>query len=300
MDPLLFKITDVGLSMAAAAQQKGIRIKLTTFRCASSFGYTLTGAETALQGDILYTDNITRYLDQPDGTVILVCTINVQAGPFDFGEIGLFLEDGTLFALAVLDQLQHKYSSLGGPTNTTFTFNCHLRLKQGTAIFKFTQDTFSADTTYVESWAQVLPSRLLPEPRATRLIVREMDAFGNNTGLDRKEDGNWTISSTYHSFPYILTPVNRTVDYFDISLATWQMLVPGDVTYTLAKAGGRTFVLKCDNIYRKAIVYNEAGVARFRFTQALTTIPTAPFLLYIDDSSLLASASISSFHSNLN
>ena len=135
--PLNFKITSVGLVAAANALATGIRIKFGNFKIGSGFGYTVTGGETAMQGTTLYEAPVTKYTDWVDGSLRVTLTIDPQAGPFSFGEVGLYTDAGILFALAVLPQQQTKYSSLNSGVNATFTFNCHLKLAQGTAIFDY-------------------------------------------------------------------------------------------------------------------------------------------------------------------
>jgi len=126
-------VTQAGLNAAMNAAQQGITIKLSTFAVGSAYGYQATPQDTALHGTVLYQDNITSY-STVNGTLNLECTISVQAGPFEFGEVGVYMDNGTLFALVGLDQLYEKYSSLGTNIATTYTFNLGIKLGQSTAI----------------------------------------------------------------------------------------------------------------------------------------------------------------------
>jgi hypothetical protein len=123
-------VTQIGLDAAVSSSSGGIELVLSTFKIGSAYGYTPIVSDTALHGSILYTDSITSFSTSSDGSLIVNCTMSVEAGPFDFGEIGIYTEAGDLFALMALPALEHKYSSLGTTVASTFTFKCYLRLGQ--------------------------------------------------------------------------------------------------------------------------------------------------------------------------
>jgi len=132
----VFIVTQVGLDDSTDAAHSGIAVKLTTFKVGSAYGYTPTKTDTGLHGSTLYTDNITSFSTASDGSLIVTCTMAPAAGPFDFGEVGIYTDGGALFALLALPQLEHKYSSLGSNVTSTFTFQCYLRLGQAGGIIE--------------------------------------------------------------------------------------------------------------------------------------------------------------------
>jgi hypothetical protein len=126
-----FIVTQVGLDAAVtSASPGGITLILSTFKVGSGFGYTPTKLDTALHGSVLYTSTISGFSTGSDGSLIVDCTMSVEAGPFDFGEIGIYTSTGQLFALLALPALEHKYTSLGSTVASTFTFKAYLRLGQ--------------------------------------------------------------------------------------------------------------------------------------------------------------------------
>jgi len=132
----VFVVTQTGLDGATSAAGAGIFLQLTTFKVGTGVGYTPTKSDTALHGTILYSDNITSFSTAADGSLIVNCTIDVNAGPFDFGEVGIYTSTGALFALMALPQLEHKYTALGSNVASTFTFQCYLRLGQAGGIIQ--------------------------------------------------------------------------------------------------------------------------------------------------------------------
>lgn len=133
-----FIVTQVGLNNSVNAAAHGIQLVLATFKVGSAFGYTPSKNDTALHGTVLYTDNITNYSTDSQGNLVINCTINVTAGPFSFGEVGIYQSDGTLFALMALPALQQKFSSLGTNIASTFTFTCYMRLGQAGGVIQIT------------------------------------------------------------------------------------------------------------------------------------------------------------------
>lgn len=144
-----FIVTQIGLNGAVSAAEMGIHLVLKTFKIGSAFGYTPTLADTALHGSTLYTDQITSYRISSDGTLVVTCTLSVDSGPFTFGEIGIYTEDGDLFCLAALQQPLQKYSSLGTNIASTYSFDAYIRLGQATSVIE-------VDSITTVTYAQVV------------------------------------------------------------------------------------------------------------------------------------------------
>ncbi len=129
-----FIVTDIGLNAAVNAAQNSISVVLKSFAVGSDYGYTPVRSDTGLHGTTLYTDQITSSRQASDGSLVLTCSMSTEAGPFDFGEIGVFTNDGKLFCLAALDTPLTKYSSLGTNIATTYTFDVYVKVAESTAV----------------------------------------------------------------------------------------------------------------------------------------------------------------------
>lgn len=127
-------VTQVGLDNSTNAALHGVSIVLNSFKVGSAFGYTPSLSDTALHGSILYSGGINSYTRDSQGNLVVSLNINPTAGPFQFGEVGIYRDDGSLFALMSFPDLQNKYSSLGNNIASTFNFTCYLRLGQAGGV----------------------------------------------------------------------------------------------------------------------------------------------------------------------
>lgn len=137
-----FQLTSAALAQGADAAAHGLQMTISSFKIGSAFGYTpaTDGSETALHGGILYAGSIDTYTEQSDGSLCMVCTLPAIAGPFEFGEIGIYLSNGTLLASAAFPELITKFSSLASNVATSFSFNCYIQLDVGVGNFTIFAD----------------------------------------------------------------------------------------------------------------------------------------------------------------
>ena len=271
MPSLLFKITNAGLIGAQNALNTGIRVRLTSFKLGSGYNYIPNGTEVGLAGTTLYEDSITSYKNMPDGSLVLVCSVDVQAGPFDFGEIGIYTDTGALFAIATLPQRQTKYTSLGSNINSTFTFNCHMRLAQSTGIFEISAIDHAASELYVK-WRDVKPPLDMPDPRVTRLLITDLDTHGDSAALVQTPDETWSIQSNLICVGPLRTILVSTNTYVEVTTGSWTNMFPGLLSATLAASDTATIVLQMPNCqFREATATLSGSNVRFTFVDPLTT-----------------------------
>src|SRR5690606_30200170 len=137
--------------------------------------------DTDIDGDQLYYGVPTQYKNLGDGVLDIVLRIPADAGPFKFGEVAIYNqdEDGNehLFAKAVFEELQTKYSSLGTNVASSFTIHALIKLEQSIAVFKI--DTLINNAVMeVDRWSDVLLPYLSADPDTPLLLVRELDGAG--------------------------------------------------------------------------------------------------------------------------
>ena len=126
-----FIVTQAGIREALLAEQKGLKLVIKSFTLGSGYGYEPIEKDKGLHGNILYRGEPSLYRNINDLTKLIVCKLPPEAGPFEYGEIGLWTDTGVLFALCAFPQLNYKYSSIETATANSATFNCILTLKQG-------------------------------------------------------------------------------------------------------------------------------------------------------------------------
>ena len=199
--PLLI-VTDVGLAIASTATPTGPYIHIVGFKLGSAYGYEANRSDTSLNGNILFEGVPSAYQNVGDNTIDIICRLPPAAGPFEYGELGLYVEDSNgdevLFAKAVWDYPQTKSSSLGTNVNSQSTFHCLLKLQQSIAVFKV-DVTQQVAVWEVDKWSDVIVPSLSANPEVPLVLVRELDQFNNSSLLQTSQplQDEWTVGTNY-------------------------------------------------------------------------------------------------------
>jgi hypothetical protein len=194
-------VTNAGLAVASVANPEGPFIHIVGMRIGSSFGYTPDRSQQGLRGTTLFSGAVTSWQSIGDNTLDIVITIPPEAGPFQFGEVGLYLADSAgvfstdsvLFAIAAFDDLQTKFSSLGTNVISSYTFHCLLKLEQSVAVFQI--DTSGAPPSVVDvyQWSDIYPPSVSANPDLPMSLVKELNASGEASLLTNASDAQWTM-----------------------------------------------------------------------------------------------------------
>lgn len=264
-----FIITNAGLANATSASSPGgVSVKLPTFRLGSGTGYTPAPTDTALHGSTLYTGLITGFIRQADGSLLISCVLPAGAGPFTFGEVGIYDDSNVLFALACLPDPVTKTSNLNSGFGATYTFNGLLKLGSASVTIEVPGGSpVGYPVQYVTTWAALEPAPMAG-PSLYVTIISQEDNKGDYSTLVRKNDEKWSIQSNY--FPMRASATIGVVagdkSYLTIPLSAWTALVPGDTT--LAIGAATSFVIRAPNGYYCQAAASLAGSnVQFTFTE---------------------------------
>lgn len=201
-----YVITQDGLAAAFAAESGGPKIKITEFRVGSAYGYTPVVADDALHGAILYSSPPTGYAVLDSNTCEFTLKIPQNIGTFDFGEIGLYLEDGTLFALQALPALQRKIQvPLIGANE--IIMQARLRLVNLPSNIEIVVQTTTAGL--IPETVSLLTLQSPIDSGLNAFIVHNTDEVGNTIWAVRRSDLIWDIS-THKTSPVSGTVVTAT------------------------------------------------------------------------------------------
>jgi hypothetical protein len=264
----LFLITDAGLAAASIATPTGPYIHITSFEIGSGYGYTPQTTDTGLNGNLLYTGVPTSYEMIGNNTLNIICEIPPNAGPFDFGEVALFLDGGVMFAKAVFDSPQTKFSSLGTNVVSSYTLNCLLKLQQSTAIFQI--DTINAPPAVVDiyQWSDVYPPGISANPDVPLYLVRELSWRGDSTLLQNTSDAAWSLTTSY--FPYSPKGTNGTTFAVQNASTTWvEVLASTCHVQDLALANREVVLQTADGFFRSVNNIVTSG-SNYRFNLNVT------------------------------
>jgi hypothetical protein len=204
--------TQAGLAAAASAQLGGLKIKISSFKLGSSFGYVPTSSDTSMRGTVVYTAIPNSWNKQSNGDLEVVVTIPADLGPFQFGEAGFYLDDGTLFAVAVWSALQLKAEVVANGVANILTFRARLKLGPNPAVFIVEQPTQTI--TSVATTAQVTgPDQM--QGAINSLIVNESILRGDNIVLTRVSGTRWNCLNFMTVTSDVLTLVAGTDDILE-------------------------------------------------------------------------------------
>lgn len=219
MAQALFHITNAGIDALFEAEQKGLRCSITKFTLGSAYGYQPVAEDTKMRGNLLYQGEPDRYKHIDQRTKLIVCQVPVEAGPFTFGEIALWLEDGTLFALCSLNSPIEKYSSNESSVASSITLNCLLSVDQGLTHLTIGYEdnpasTGSIEIDLVDRWTNVRsPNEMKKDIFIEEMIVQELSPDGRETLLLRDTvNDRWNVASTW-AFLNEATPNAKSTTY---------------------------------------------------------------------------------------
>jgi len=121
----LFQLTDAGAALLNADTGP---ITITTAELGSAFNYVPEATDTNIHGSLVF--SMTPSLPTPVTANIVVYSLflNAELGPFSFGEVGLFTEDGTLFALGAGNELVVKLAAAITPPGNSIRIDCYLSM----------------------------------------------------------------------------------------------------------------------------------------------------------------------------
>jgi hypothetical protein len=297
----LMLITNVGLAAASTALPEGPYIHIIKFEIGSGYGYTPDVNQTALQGTILYGGDPnpanwakpTSYMSIGNNTLNIILEIPPEAGPWEFGEVGIFAADSLgnpyLFAIAVFQSPQTKFSSLGTNVVSSYQLNCLLKLQQSTAIFQI--DTANGPPAILDiyQWSDVYPPSLSANPDVLMYNVRELSPYGDSTLLVQATDSFWSIDSTYNR--YNAGPVggvqNIAGKYTVVaSSKTWVQIAASALHTADLNVGNRGLVLETPDGFFRSVSSVVASGSNYQFnlntsndgTYNNSPLPNAPAL----------------------
>lgn len=123
-------ITDAGIAKAIAAGSGGPLIKVTHFKFGSDIiTGTISSAMTDVSGEVYVGNNSQiTYSKVDDSNFVYMISVDDTVGDFNVGNIGLFLEDGTMFAIAALVSTSPKIKDNPPQIGNFKDYEVHVRL----------------------------------------------------------------------------------------------------------------------------------------------------------------------------
>lgn len=275
-------ITDAGLAAASVAKPDGPYIEIVSFEIGDGYGYDPQETDTGLNGNVLYTGTPTSYTFIDDNTLDIQLLIPPNAGPWLFGEVALFLPGNVMFAKAVFETPQQKYSSLNTNVVNTFTFHCLLRLKQATAIMQVTVDE-TPGILPLQVWSDVVPQSQVANVEVPAYLIGELSPAGDSSLITKSAANQWTVPGGPY---YVYKNAHNNANTFSVASATSgaiqiaaSSLMPQDLT-----TANRRFVIRTAAGYFRSVLSVVTAGSNYQFnlnvsndgTYANSPLPVIP------------------------
>lgn len=186
-----FQITSAGFAAAFAASNQGPEIRINQFRVGSGVGYSPAVTDTALHGATLHTGTPIGYRVLDPNTCEFTIRMDETVGTWQFGEIGLYLVDGTLFALGALQRPQWKAAF---PDRDFNRYNVKIRLILNGAIPKIELVVQQITAGVIWELPSVDDLPMLLDAQTNVYLCHSQDENGNDA-LCTMGENRWTINT---------------------------------------------------------------------------------------------------------
>ena len=281
-------ITDAGLAAASIATPSGPYIQITGFQIGDGYGYAPQSSDTTINGNLLYQGSVLTYAYVGNNTLDITCQIPADAGPFNFGEIALMMPGNVMFAKAVFDVPQTKFSSLGSNVASTYTFNCLLELAQSVAVLQINNVQVSPAVLTVARWSDLYPPDQTANQSVSMMIIQEACPVTADASLViQTSPTQWSMASTYKFFD-AATVIDATLQYLEISNAA--------LSNSALTTENNVYVVRtADGFYRSlASIVVSGSNYRLTFNDPLTNLPAtnSTIDIYVAETSGNANASL--------
>lgn len=192
-DIILLQVTNAGIQAAAQAQSGGPKITITAFKVGSAYGYTPSVNATALTGTILYSGSPSNYAVNSENEVIYTLLMNELIGDFNFGEIGLYLEDGTLFAIGTYSTPQPKLHTTGQQVGNIVSIQAKIKLNNVSPVINFPINNIALAQILRVGGISLLVPPILSDSNA--YFTGDYDDGGSMVYAFRSADYQWSYPS---------------------------------------------------------------------------------------------------------
>ena len=186
-----FVITSLGESVASVATPTGPWINIVEFRIGSNYDTPPSVFDTDLKGGTLYSAAPSSYARLDTDTIGIRCELPANVGPFTFGEIGLYLPGGVLFARASFGAPQHKLAGSVVGIPNAWRFMAVLKLAQAPALFNINASSQNQLLEIADFGLLSPPGSMPGNPNAC--IVHEPNPWSESILLWKTSPNRWSI-----------------------------------------------------------------------------------------------------------
>lgn len=119
------QITDAGVAALTAGTGP---IVLNLFKLGSDYGFTPSSTDTDIHGTLIYSGVPSAPIAVNGNLIKYSMLLDYNLGPFDFGNLGLFMTTGDLFAIGASSELIHKLILSSNDVGNTIRLDVYLSM----------------------------------------------------------------------------------------------------------------------------------------------------------------------------
>jgi hypothetical protein len=269
-----FVITDAGNAAATVATPTGPFINITQFRVYDSYNWIPDGTEVTLPGNLKFTGGVTNYYVVDYDTIELILFMDGTVGPFQFGTIGIYLQDGTLFATCVFDTLQEKIRAVGNSGGTQWRVRARLKLARASVICQVDVIT-TTQILEVSTWPfLVTPGNQVGNANMA-IVTGEQDTAGDSILVYKDSVDQWAIND----YDLIFSGDTDGGGVIGVSSVSHPGLV--NVTFTLPQTNSRYLIRFPDGDIRR--VTSITGTTQLNYASPKAVSQTGTFTVWEDN-----------------
>lgn len=207
-----FIITNDGIASISSAMASGTPIHVDTFKVGSSVNYSPLQTDLALRGTTHYTGSVLDYRVVGTDTIEYLLLLGPNIGPFSFGEIGLYLNNGKLFALGSLSNLQYKSATVSNTPGVSIEIVASITYTNISSIVAYYLQVNAYSKLVEYATLALLPPT--PIAASNGCIIRNTDDNGEPILAIKVNESKWRFSN--FSRVELAEPVAGTSDYLSI------------------------------------------------------------------------------------
>jgi hypothetical protein len=177
-----------------------------------------------LIGTTLFTGVPTSYALLDSTTVGVRCEIPATAGPFTFGEIGLYLAGNVLFARASFGSPQQKLTGTISGIPNVWRITAALKFSQAPALFSILTQSQNQLLEVADFSLLSSPGTMLGSPNA--VIVHETSPYGEDPVLWKTTSGRWSVGK-YTLFTSGTVTASTTTSVTAVAFSALSGALPG-------------------------------------------------------------------------
>ena len=183
-------MTNAGVYAASNATPTGPYIQIVSFKLGDDYQNPALITDTQLAGNVVYSGVPSSFSYFDANTVQVNLEVPADIGPFDYGELGIYLPGDVLFARLSYGVLRTKQTAISSGYSNVLRIKALIRLSQGPAVFDILP---GLDQDLLELNSLQVVNTPIDHPENPMVLAHEPNDFQESVLLFRNESTMWNL-----------------------------------------------------------------------------------------------------------